>query len=206
MNKTVCIFVFPFAWSLCYTVGVQKLFLILFPYVVSSDTEYLSVNVWWYRYEWHAVAIKTILPGRTKDASPDCKARFQREVNLLSKVKHKNIVKFIGASVEPTMVIVTELLEGGSLLKNLKRIYPMTLDLEQCLSFALDISQAMEYLHAKGIIHRDLKPSNHLKFFFQPTYLVLIYEYPQCPKTWDFIFPYLGRIDIQSLTLASKVT
>ncbi|OIV94778.1 hypothetical protein TanjilG_12991 [Lupinus angustifolius] len=114
------------------------------------------------RYEFHPVAIKAILPGRTKDASPDCKARFQREVNLLSKVKHKNIVKFLGASVEPTMVIVTELLEGGSLLKNLKRIYPMTLDYEQCLSFALEISQAMEHLHAKGFIHRDLKPSNLL--------------------------------------------
>lgn len=62
------------------------------------------------------------------------------------------------------MVIITELLEGGSLQKNLKRIYPMTLGLEQSLSYALDISQAMEYLHANGIIHRDLKPGNHIPF------------------------------------------
>ncbi|XP_061342315.1 serine/threonine/tyrosine-protein kinase HT1-like [Gastrolobium bilobum] len=113
-------------------------------------------------YEDHPVAIKVILPERTRDATPECKAKFQREVNLISRIKHKNIVKFIGASVEPSMVIITELLEGGSLQKNLNSIYPMTLDLEQSLSFALDISQAMECLHANGIIHRDLKPSNLL--------------------------------------------
>ncbi|KAK7252896.1 hypothetical protein RIF29_37157 [Crotalaria pallida] len=98
------------------------------------------------RYYGYPVAIKTIVPERTKEASTDCKARFQRE--------------FIGASVEPSMLIITELLEGGTLLKNMKRMSPMRLDFETCLSFALEISEAMEYLHANGIIHRDLKPSN----------------------------------------------
>lgn len=60
------------------------------------------------------------------------------------------------------MMIITEFLEGGSLQKHLENIYPRTLDLEQSLSFALDISQAMEYLHANDIIHRDLKPGNKL--------------------------------------------
>ena len=66
--------------------------------------------------------------------------------------------------MEP-MMIITELLEGGSLYKNMKRIHPITFSLEQCLSYALDISQAMEYLHANGIIHRDLKPGNPFTYF-----------------------------------------
>jgi len=74
-------------------------------------------------------------------------------------------LQFIGASVEPRMMIITELLEGCSLPKYLESIYPNTLSLEQSISFALDISQAMEYLHANGIIHRDLKPGN-LFFLF----------------------------------------
>jgi hypothetical protein len=81
-------------------------------------------------------------------------------------------MQFIGASVEPSMMLIMELMEGGSLQKNLKSIYPITLRLEQCLSYALDISQAMEYLHANGIIHRDLKPGNlfFLKFFVKYIY------------------------------------
>ncbi|KAJ1415287.1 Serine-threonine/tyrosine-protein kinase, catalytic domain [Sesbania bispinosa] len=127
---------------------------------VIGEGAYSIVHTGW--YGCRPVAIKIILPERTVNATPECKAKFQREVNLISKMQHENIVKFIGACVEPSMMIVTELLESGSLQKNLKSIYPWTLGLEQSLSFALDISQAMEYLHANGIIHRDLKPGNLL--------------------------------------------
>ncbi|XP_047182198.1 serine/threonine/tyrosine-protein kinase HT1-like [Vigna umbellata] len=113
-----------------------------------------------HRYELNPVSIKVMLPMQTSNVPSSCKAKFQREVNLISKIKHKNIIKFIGASVEPTMMIITELLEGCSLHKYLESIYPNALSLEQSISFALDISQAMEYLHANGIIHRDLKPGN----------------------------------------------
>ncbi|KAK7250859.1 hypothetical protein RIF29_33587 [Crotalaria pallida] len=113
-------------------------------------------------YELRPVSIKVRLPLKTMDATPECKAKFQREVNLLSRIEHKNIVKFIGASIEPSMMIITELTEGGSLQKHLESIKPRTLSLEQSVRYALDISQVMEYLHANGIIHRDLRPGNML--------------------------------------------
>lgn len=72
--------------------------------------------------------------------------------------------QFIGASVEPTMMIVTELMRGGTLQKYLWSIRPERLDLRHSLSLALDISRAMECLHANGIIHRDLKPSISFTF------------------------------------------
>ncbi|XP_009590482.1 serine/threonine-protein kinase STY13-like [Nicotiana tomentosiformis] len=113
-------------------------------------------------YKSMPVAIKIIQPDRSANVSPERKEKFQREVLLLSKVKHDNIVKFIGASMEPAMMLVTELMRGGTLQKYLWSIRPHCPDLKLSLSFALGISRAMEYLHAIGIIHRDLKPSNLL--------------------------------------------
>ncbi|KAK2986853.1 hypothetical protein RJ640_011078 [Escallonia rubra] len=113
-------------------------------------------------YKSIPVAIKVIQPDKSSAMGPECKEKFEREVTLLSRVTHDNIVKFIGASVEPIMMIVTELMGGGTLQKFLWNIRPHCPDLMLSLSFALGISRAMEYLHAKGIIHRDLKPSNLL--------------------------------------------
>lgn len=56
------------------------------------------------------------------------------------------------------MVIVTELLLGGTLRKYLVSLRPKRLDIRLAVGFALDIARAMECLHSHGIIHRDLKP------------------------------------------------
>jgi serine/threonine protein kinase len=58
------------------------------------------------------------------------------------------------------MVIVTELLLGGTLRKYLVSLRPKRLDIRLAVGFALDIARAMECLHSHGIIHRDLKPEN----------------------------------------------
>ncbi|XP_010547492.1 PREDICTED: serine/threonine-protein kinase HT1-like [Tarenaya hassleriana] len=108
------------------------------------------------------VAVKIFEPSRTSAVSTEHKEKFQREVLLLSKTKHENIVQFIGACVEPQLMIVTELMTGGTLQRFLWNSRPRRLDRELSISFALNIAQAMEYLHENGIIHRDLKPSNVL--------------------------------------------
>ncbi|KAK6943376.1 Serine-threonine/tyrosine-protein kinase, catalytic domain [Dillenia turbinata] len=110
------------------------------------------------RYGDRIVAIKVLHRGSTSDERALLEARFAREVNMMSRVKHENLVRFIGACKDPLMVIVTELLPGMSLRKYLVSIRPNQLDIHVALSFALDIARAMECLHANGIIHRDLKP------------------------------------------------
>jgi hypothetical protein len=62
------------------------------------------------------------------------------------------------------MVVVTELLVGGSLRKYLVSLRPRSLEPRVAVGFALDIAQAMECLHAHGIIHRDLKPGKTFHF------------------------------------------
>ena len=140
------------------------------------------------RYGDQIVAIKVLNRGSTPEEKATLEARFIREVNMMCKVKHDNLVKvltglndvfvwrynlqflfgpshntlcilqFIGAFKEPLMVIVSELLPGMSLKNYLNSIRPSQLDTHTAISYALDIAHAMDCLHANGIIHRDLKP------------------------------------------------
>ncbi|KAG9441370.1 hypothetical protein H6P81_017224 [Aristolochia fimbriata] len=114
------------------------------------------------KYKNQNVAIKIVHKGETPEEVAKREARFAREVAMLSRVQHKNLVKFIGACNEPVMVVVTELLQGGSLRKYLLNMRPRSLDMRVAVGFALDIARAMECLHSHGIIHRDLKPENLL--------------------------------------------
>ncbi|KAG6421719.1 hypothetical protein SASPL_118276 [Salvia splendens] len=110
------------------------------------------------KYKNRNVAIKIVEKGDTAEEIAKKEARFAREVAMLSRVQHKNLVKFIGACKEPVMVLVTELLLGGTLRKHLISLRPGCLDIRVAIGFALDIARAMECLHSHGIIHRDLKP------------------------------------------------
>ncbi|KAG0494907.1 hypothetical protein HPP92_005901 [Vanilla planifolia] len=114
------------------------------------------------KYKNLNVAIKIVHNGGSPEAAARREARFIREVNMLSRVQHKNLVKFIGACKEPIMVVVTELLLGGSLRRYMLDLRPGSLDQRIAVGFALDIARAMECLHSHGIIHRDLKPENLL--------------------------------------------
>ncbi|CBI14949.3 hypothetical protein VitviT2T_026458 [Vitis vinifera] len=112
------------------------------------------------KYKNQNVAIKIVHRGETPEEITKREARFAREVSMLSRVQHKNLAKFIGVCKEPVMVIVTELLLGGTLRKYLLNMRPRCLDARIAVGFALDIARAMECLHSHGIIHRDLKPEN----------------------------------------------
>lgn len=48
-----------------------------------------------FRYKSKPVAVKILQPARTSEVSADRKEKFQREVTLLSKVKHANIVNVL---------------------------------------------------------------------------------------------------------------
>lgn len=112
------------------------------------------------KYRNHSVAVKIVHRGDTPDEIAKREGRFAREVAMLSRVQHKNLAKFIGACNKPVMVIVTELLLGGTLRKYLLNMRPRCLDTRVAVGFALDIARAVECLHSHGIIHRDLKPEN----------------------------------------------
>ncbi|KAI0563570.1 Serine/threonine-protein kinase [Gracilaria domingensis] len=89
---------------------------------------------------------------------------FRLEVSMLNKVRHPNIVLFLGAcTVPPQLCILTEFCHGGSLFAALrKRSWRQCLSLQDLRSVARYIARGMRYLHACHIIHRDLKSQNLL--------------------------------------------
>ncbi|KZV51960.1 hypothetical protein F511_08570 [Dorcoceras hygrometricum] len=89
--------------------------------------------------------------------------QFSREVTLLARLHHQNVIKLVGACRKPLLFcIVTEYLTGGSLRAYLHKLEHKSLPLQKLISMALDIARGMEYIHSHGVIHRDLKPENVL--------------------------------------------
>ncbi|XP_051115448.1 integrin-linked protein kinase 1-like [Andrographis paniculata] len=107
------------------------------------------------------VAVKTFWEGNADD---DKVKAFGDELSLLQKIRHPNVVQFLGAVTQSSpMMIVTEYLPKGDLHEYLKRkgaLKPL-----RALKLAMDIARGMNYLHEhkpEAIIHRDLEPSNIL--------------------------------------------
>ncbi|CAN6463935.1 unnamed protein product [Victoria cruziana] len=105
------------------------------------------------------VAIKVLKPERV---DVDMQREFAQEVFIMRKVRHKNVVQFIGACTKPpTLCIVTEFMSGGSVYDFLHK-QKGVFKLPALLRVAIDVSKGMNYLHQNNIIHRDLKAANLL--------------------------------------------
>lgn len=108
------------------------------------------------------VAVKTL--GDDVALDEEKVKGFIDELALLQKIRHPNVVQFLGAvTLSSPMMIITEYLPKGDLRAFLKRkgvLKPLT-----TVKFALDIARGMNYLHENtpAIIHRDLEPSNILR-------------------------------------------
>lgn len=116
-----------------------------------------------YRGDWHGteVAVKRFLD---QDISGDMLEEFKSEVRIMKKVRHPNVVLFMGAITRPpNLSIVSEFLHRGSLYRLIHRPNNQ-LDERRRLRMALDAARGMNYLHNCNpvIVHRDLKSPNLL--------------------------------------------
>ncbi len=109
------------------------------------------------------VAIK-LLPSDVA-LDPDRLLRFRREAQVLASLNHANIGAIYGieesassAAAGPgSMALVLELVEGPTLAD---RIAHGRIPLDEALSIARQIGDALDAAHQQGIVHRDLKPAN----------------------------------------------
>lgn len=102
------------------------------------------------------VALKVLPAALTAD--PDRLARFQREAEILATLNHTNIAAIYGLEeAGATPALVMELVEGPTLAD---RIEKGPIPVDDALTIAKQIAEALETAHEHGIVHRDLKPAN----------------------------------------------
>ncbi|XVE94479.1 hypothetical protein REPUB_Repub02eG0012600 [Reevesia pubescens] len=105
------------------------------------------------------VAIKVL---RTEHLNENMRREFTQEVNIMRKIRHENVVQFIGACTRPpSLCIVTEFMSGGSMYDLLHK-QKSGFKLPFLLKVAIGVSKGMSYLHQNSIMHRDLKAANLL--------------------------------------------
>ncbi|XP_075078643.1 serine/threonine-protein kinase CTR1 [Nicotiana tabacum] len=118
-----------------------------------------------HRADWNGsdVAVKILME---QDFHAERFKEFLREVAIMKRLRHPNIVLFMGAVTQrPNLSIVTEYLSRGSLYRLLHKPGAReVLDERRRLSMAYDVAKGMNYLHKRNppIVHRDLKSPNLL--------------------------------------------
>ena len=102
------------------------------------------------------VAIK-VLPEHVA-SDPDLQQRFEREAKTISSLDHPHICTLHDIGTQDGIdFLVMEYLEGDTLAQRLEQ---GALPLDQALTVAIEIADALDKAHRQGITHRDLKPGN----------------------------------------------
>lgn len=116
-----------------------------------------------YHADWNGteVAVKKFLD---QDFSGDALEEFRSEVRIMRRLRHPNVVLFMGAVTRPpNLSIVTEFLPRGSLYRLIHRPN-IQIEEKRRIRMALDVAKGMNCLHSSTptIVHRDLKSPNLL--------------------------------------------
>ncbi|HKY84887.1 MAG TPA: protein kinase [Anaerolineales bacterium] len=105
-----------------------------------------------------AVAVKVLSPYIA--AEPRFQARFQREIKLLHRMQHPNIMPILDfGEVDGLAYIVMPYIGSGTLQERLAR---GPLDPKEGARIVAQLAAALDCAHQNGVIHRDVKPSNVL--------------------------------------------
>jgi len=107
----------------------------------------------------HQLAALKILPGRAQGQQE--RRRFRREQEILARLEHPNIARFLdaGETSEGELYLVLERVEGEPIDVYCER---KELAMRERIGLSLAMSRAVAAAHRQLIVHCDLKPSNVL--------------------------------------------
>ena len=140
------------------------------------------------------LALKILHEGAALDE--EYRARFVREAQALSQVRHNNIVNVyhLGVSENEVPYMAMEYVAGKSIRAILNSLDRMPVI--QSLTIIRDAARALSYVHKQGIIHRDLKPEN---------ILVVQSPDPDTVKLVDFGLARISNLKDQRLTSTGEL-
>jgi len=101
------------------------------------------------------VALK--IPHPDLEADPILFDRFQRESGIGEKLDHPKVMRVFGGEKRSRIYMVMEWCEGR-LLRQILDEGPLAQD--RAIRIAVEVLDALDYIHAHGVVHRDLKPEN----------------------------------------------
>jgi len=116
-----------------------------------------EIHVAWSSELGHNVAVKLLRTGLNSSAEAGEEERFERERELLTRIKHPAIVDvYDWGHEEDFRYIVTEYFASGSLELRIRNL----MTVRDSIDIFLQIAGALVVVHASGLCHRDLKPAN----------------------------------------------
>ncbi|MFC1926746.1 serine/threonine protein kinase [Chloroflexota bacterium] len=104
------------------------------------------------------VACKVLLPDdRISSTVSDA---LIKEGQILQQLRHPNVIEGYGVYLEPHTRIVIEYLEGQTLNNTFFKGNYSAFNINDIVGVALQLSDALSYIHEQGFLHLDVKPSN----------------------------------------------
>jgi eukaryotic-like serine/threonine-protein kinase len=98
------------------------------------------------------------VPHPQAECDPIFHERFQREIEIGARLQHPSIRKIFPTPDQSRLYMAMEWLDGRLLRQVLTDEGPMSI--ERAISIAIELLNALHYMHRHGIVHRDLKPEN----------------------------------------------